>query len=146
MHISWKTISSPFRTVHKFCEVQFSVNNYLSRWRKLNLVSEPSRRGGRSISQYKIHFVSSTSIEREARKALYNPERGIALYISLWKSELCVGNSSFMKIYIITFTTTSLTHNSDFHLLTTSVNAKYYYYSYITIFVSVCKYTYRCKH
>ena len=38
------------------------------------------------------------------------------------KTMLCVGNSSVVKIYI-----EFPTHNIDFHLLTTSVNAKYYY-------------------
>ena len=34
-------------------------------------------------------------------------------------------------MYILT-TLEFPTHNIDFHLLTTSVNAKYYYYSYLT--------------
>ena len=68
---------------------------------------------------------------------------------------LCVGNLSVVKIYIIRlkpgpvaknatgpglglimyiFTTLGFpTHNNDFHLLTTSVNAKYYYIIYSPI-------------
>ena len=45
-------------------------------------------------------------------------------------SELCVGNSSVLYLGLIMYIFTTLefpTHNSDIHLLTTSVNAKYYH-------------------
>ena len=63
----------------------------------------------------------------------------------------CVGNCSVVMMILYIFTTLEFpTLNSDFHLLTTSVNAKYYYiyiYIYMQVFLPVrVLTTYICNH
>ena len=58
---------------------------------------------------------------------IYIPNIHIYIY---WKQELCVGNSSVVNCFVV-----------NFHLLTTSVNAKYYYYIYILLvflYIQLC--------